>query len=191
MISYIKGEIQYVDDNSVSVLANSIGWSIHVFIPEQYSIGQIIEFYVYTHFRESEISLWGFKTSEELKCFKMLISVSGVGPRTGQTLVGDKGVDQVCYAIVNNDTNTLKVPGVGLKTAQRIIIELKNKVKNINYNANGDLGPDINEDNYSDLYDALTTLGYKYNDIKSFVSKLEKETELTTEELIKMFLRSN
>lgn len=191
MISYIKGEIQFIDDSSVSVFTNGIGWDVHVFIPEQYSVGLTTEFFIYSHFRESEISLWGFKTLNELQCFKMLISVSGVGPKTAQLLVGDKGVGQICHSVVNNEPAILRVPGVGSKTAQKIIIELKNKI--------GKLSNEIPEtstkvtivSNYSELYDALGTLGYKYNDVKIFIDKLGGDKELTTEELIKLFLRSS
>ena len=192
MISYIKGEIQYIDDSSISIISNGIGWDIHAFIPEQYTPGNVAEFYVYTHFRESEISLWGFKSVNELQCFKLLISVSGVGPKTAQLLVGDRGVDKICFAILNNDAATLRVPGVGSKTSQKIIIELKNKVGKLQYNSPSKEGESvIITSDYSELYDALGTLGYKYNDVKIFIDKLEITTELSTEELIKLFLRSS
>jgi len=190
MISYLNGEIKFIEYQSVSVLSNGIGWEVHTFIPEQYTVGQLVEFYVYTHIRESDISLWGFKSSSELKCFKLLLSVSGVGPKTAQALVGDRGVDQICFAIQNNDTNVLKVPGVGLKTAQKIVIELKGKISSLSYDPeNITKQPTLGVNDFSELFEALSSLGYKYNDIKIFVDKLEIKTELPTEELIKMFLR--
>lgn len=192
MISYIKGEIQFIDDASVSVLSSGIGWDIHTFIPEQYTAGTHAEFFIYSHFRESEISLWGFKSSNELQCFKLLISVSGVGPKTAQALVGDRGVDKICHAILNNDAATLRVPGVGSKTSQKIIIELKNKIGKLQYSKDIDVSSmQSSSSDFSELYDALGTLGYRQNDVKIFIDKLEITTELSTEELIKLFLRSS
>jgi holliday junction DNA helicase RuvA len=198
MISFLKGEVKFKTDNTACVLANGVGWDINMSHSENIEVGDSIEVYVHTHYRESEISLWGFYSEKELEIFKLLISVSGVGPRTGQVILREKGIEQISYAIHTNDADMLKVSGVGVKTAQKIILELKGKIPYIyssdTYNTSNEM-PQNNKLKgiFEDLYTALTALGYTHLDVNNFINKAKieyKDTSYTTEDLIKIFLKS-
>lgn len=198
MISYLKGTIKFIGDNFVTVLGNDIGWKVNVPDVTQFEIDQQTELYIYSHFRESEISLWGFKTPDELELFQLLISVSGVGPKTGQALISSWGVKPIYLAIINNNADILKVSGVGLKTSQKIILELQNKVikfyKNDMQKTDGAEEPAIpTGNNISEAMEALITLGYGQEEVHSFVQKFSNDQnikEMQAQEIIKQFLKN-
>ena len=195
MISYLKGKVLFVKDGSVAILANNIGWDVRVFDTARL-VNEEIELYIYTHVRESEISLWGFDSANELKLFELLLSVSGVGPKTAQNILGNKGINEVVFSIINGDAKALKVSGVGEKTAQKIIIELKGKVSQLYEKdmqiVNLDNKSNLNQKIYFDSMEALLSLGYSRADIEKFLmSKLTtSEVEYQVQDLVKEFLKS-
>src|SRR5260221_9581098 len=133
MIGYISGIIKELDSNNLLLLNGGIGWQISVPNAHKYSLDLEVAFYTYLNHKEDEMSLWGFETKHELNLFKDLISVSGVGPKTGLLIIQEKGMSGVVNAIMNNSPEMLKVSGVGAKTSQKIIIELRTKIKKYEY----------------------------------------------------------
>jgi Holliday junction DNA helicase RuvA len=197
MIGYLKGKIINLEESSVIIETNGIGWSVNIVKAYEYFLDTEISLYIHTHVRENEIALWGFKTFEELRIFNLLISVSGVGPKSAQSLLEQKGIQEIVYAVANGDHKGIKVAGIGDKTAQKIVIELKNKVgksleailesksKNLS-----NTSVKIPNDVYSEAMAALVSLGYKEVDIAQSINELINTEEITSsQELIKKVLK--
>lgn len=132
MYGYFKGTIIEISELGLLLEVNNIGYNISMPMGKCYDLGAIgdeVKVYTYTSVREDAINLFGFISHEELSLFKLLISVSGVGPKSGQELLNSFSVDELSKAIVNGDFKLIsKAPGVGKKTAERIIIDLKDKI---------------------------------------------------------------
>ncbi len=196
MIGYLKGKILSLEESSVILVANNIGWSINVVRAHEFFLEDEIELFVYTNVRENDISLWGFKTSDELQIFKLLLTVSGVGPKSAQSLLDQKGIHDIVFAVANNDYKSIKVSGIGEKTAQKIVIELNGKVsKNFkpildNKSASGlALKSDkIEQSVYNDAVAALVSLGYRHEDIVEAIKQIDEELT-SSQELIKRVLK--
>ncbi|NCF74888.1 MAG: Holliday junction branch migration protein RuvA [Xanthomonadaceae bacterium] len=175
MIAYLKGTIIEKDDKSVILLTGSVGYQ--VLLGENFlsklKKTQEIDLFTYQYWREDSIKLYGFKNKQQLDLFILLISISGVGPSSASILLDSVGVNSVKSAIASNRPEVLsQAPRLGKKTAERIIVELKNKVfivgdenlKEIEYS---------NEDN--DVVNALTNLGYSLYNAQQIVKSLPKE----------------
>lgn len=194
MIGYLSGKIKDVKGNQVILFSNGIGWTVNVGVND-YLIDQEVEIYTHLVVREQEMSLYGFETSLELNLFELLIEVSGVGPKTAILLVKEKGVGQVANSIIAKDISGLKVTGVGKKTAEKIILELKDKIEKLNLSRNQRFTSqsNINSRMDQDVLEAMIGLGYKSFDVERAYESLlkdRKETEeLESEELIKLLLK--
>lgn len=184
MISYLEGTLKHTAENTVTVLVGGVGYE--VFVPSSY-IGKIkkddkIELFIYTHVREDILALYGFLTKEEMNFFKLLISVSGIGPKVALSIISSAGVDKLVQSISNGDPALLSaVSGVGKKTAEKAVIELKNKVgvPSVSSSVSGDS---------SDLIDALVGLGFQRAEVAQAISVLPNQ-EATQEEKIKTALK--
>ena len=132
MYAYIKGKIEYKSSNYVVVDNMGIGYKIYMgdsAINTLGDIGEDVKIFTHYHVREDDISLYGFKTNEELRMFELLISVSGVGAKMAVIMLSNIELSSFALAVITNDTAKLvKIPGVGKKTAARIILELKQKL---------------------------------------------------------------
>ncbi len=132
MISYIKGELTEQWEDTIVLENNHIGYNIRVpasVLDEMPSIGEIVKVYTYLYVREDAIHLFGFLSRDELNIFKLLINVSGIGPKGALAVLSTMSVDDLRFAILADDVKVIKaVPGIGAKTAQRLIIELKDKL---------------------------------------------------------------
>jgi len=179
MIAYLKGQIKNKDERSVILLVNNIGYQVnaaeHVLIKSK--VGSELE--VYTHMQTSQRDdtqeLFGFISYEELIFFKKLISISGVGPRSALATLSIAKLATLKETIVSGDPSLLqKVAGIGKKTAERIIIELKDKIKDISGTYNLVDG---------DLMGALENLGYRAEDIRSIINKIPSDIEDSSERL--------
>ena len=175
MIAYLKGTIIEKDEKSVILLANNIGYKIllHENFLSQIKKTQEIEMFTYQYWREDAIKLYGFANKQQLDLFILLISISGVGPRSASALLDSIGVNSVKSAIAGNRPEILsQAPGLGKKTAERIIVELKNKalvvgdesLKEIKYS-----------DEDSDVVNALISLGYNLYNAQQIVKSLPEE----------------
>lgn len=132
MISYIKGEIVDIQDDLVIIEANQIGYNIKIstqtasMLPP---IGEDTKIYTYLHVREDAVQLFGFSTKDDLNIFKLLIGVSGIGPKGALGILSALSADDLRFAVLGDDVKAIsKAPGIGTKTAQRLIIELKDKL---------------------------------------------------------------
>ena len=201
MLAYIKGEIASKNIGYIVIDVGGLGYKIFmsdISIENIGNLGEIVKVHTYYRVMEDDISIFGFKTKEELRMFELLISVSGVGAKSAIAMLSSIEPSDFAIAIVSDDVNTLKkLPGVGAKTAQRMILELKDKIKKeqtISELTNAVNIGDIKmnkqnlNSNIEEMKTALQVLGYSRKDIDSIVSKINNPN-LSLEELIKEALR--
>ncbi len=186
MIGFLQGKIIQKNKNSILLLAGAVGYEIHIStsLSENLSISDSIEIFIYTKVREDEISLYGFATGADLEFFRLLISVSGVGPKTALEFF-NHDVNQIKNAILQENAVYLsKIPGIGKKTAERIILDLKNKVL-------PDLTetlPDTLDQHLEEVTQALMGLGYQRGEIYRILKTPDREL-ISTEEMVTYFLQ--
>ncbi len=159
MISYLKGKIKHKGNGFAVLDVNNVGYKIFI-LPLLYndlSVGQEIEFYTYQQVREDALNLYGFKNMEDLELFELLLSVSGIGPKSALGVMSAAGAPDIKESIYAGDPALLtKVAGVGRKTAERVVLELREKISKLGGSekfASGKFGS-------SDEIDALMALGY-------------------------------
>ena len=187
MIAYLQGEILKKNKQSIILLTGQIGYEVFVnkSILEKLSLKQNLELFIYTKVREDEISLFGFPNSEELDFFQDLISVNGIGPKIALEIL-TQNINQTKNAILQENISYLsQIPGIGKKTAERLILELKNKVQP------SELTPLQNnlETQFDEVISALSTLGYQRGEIIR-VLKNKPETIQSQEEIVTYFLQN-
>lgn len=190
MISYISGTIEAVLDSSVIVNTNGVGY--RVVLPERVhgilsKVGSKVKLFIYPNFnsREGSLELYGFETPEELSFFGLLLTVSGVGPKSAQGILSSVDLPTLQLAIAKGDHEYLrKLSGIGPKTSQRIILELKNKLleKNLGIIENRDLASE------GEAIDALVSLGYTAYHSREAVKAVTTEAK-TSEEKIRQALK--
>ncbi len=133
MIAYIKGELVDVSDNGIVVESNMTGYAIRVpssVISQLPPMGEQVKIHTYLHVREDAMLLYGFLTKDDLAIFKLLITVNGVGPKAALGILSAISPDELRFAILSDDTKTIsKAPGIGAKTASKLILELKDKLR--------------------------------------------------------------
>lgn len=192
MIGYIKGRVLKISETSIT-LGDQIGFVVNT-SGSSYSVGEEVEIYTHMIVRENDISLWGFAKEEELDMFKLLINISGVGPRTAQGLVFNVGITNIVIAVNNSRPELLKSVGVGIKTAQKIVLELKGKVSTYgSYSQNADSAQaEESKSLYDNVLLALVSLGYKEADVSSLLTKVisENQDSSSEEDIIKIVLRN-
>lgn len=164
MIAQIEGKIVGIKGNAVIVKVGGIGYLVAV---SAYTLGKVagkeedVLFHIHTHVREDMFALYGFLQEEELTMFELLISISGIGPKVALSILSIADVKTICTAIVNKDPSILtRVSGVGKKTAERVIIELQNKVDT--FNVGDQTGTLVDQD----TIEALTSLGYSVTEAR-------------------------
>lgn len=195
MISYIKGRLEIKSKDYIVVDVGGIGYKI--FMSEtainELEKGTEVKVFTYMRVREDDISLYGFLNNEELVTFELLISVGGVGAKSAITILSNITPSKFALAVITNDVNTLKkLPGIGAKTAARIILELKDKMKteqSIEENKNEEIKEAIVLDNKAnDAVEALCVLGYTRKDVEKVLSNIDTN-KLKVEEIIKQGLK--
>lgn len=187
MIGFISGEVKQVFSNSI-IVGDKVGYLVNI-QSDQIKIGDDVDIFCHTVVRENDISIWGFLSQGDLELFKLLINVSGVGPKIAQSLLSSLGKDRVVTSIYSNNPEGLKTPGVGAKIAQKIVIELKDKISNLSEKSDSELLESSNSlENtgvYSESLLALQNLGYREQDIKDKIIKhLKENPEYKTQEVI-------
>lgn len=199
MYSYIKGKLILVLTDHIVVDNNNIGYKITVPFNDQVEIakeGEEVTVHTYLNATENGITLYGFFNSEDRELFLKLTSVSGIGPKNAISILSTLTYRDIIFSILNNDDKSIsKAPGIGPKTAKRIILELKDKL-DITEDGLLDL-PEISnitiDDSTSsqikDAISALCALGYPYNDSVKAVKNIENANELDVEELLSLALR--
>lgn len=194
MFSYIKGNLEVKNLNYVVIDVNGIGFKIFMSesaIQRLEETGNNVKIYTHMNVKEDDISLYGFITSEELRMFELLIGVSGVGAKSAISMLSSITPSKFALAVISNDVKTLtKIPGIGPKSAQRIILELKDKLKTEEaiQTDNIELKTSIVENNkLEEAVQALKVLGYTRQEIESVLAKIEVNT-LTVEDIIRKAL---
>ena len=202
MISFIKGKMVHIYENVIIVENNGIGYEIFVpvsVIGNMPLVGSEVMIYTYMHVREDALQLFGFLDRDTLEIFKLLITVSGIGPKGAIGVLGTLSADDIRYAVMAEDAKTIaKAPGIGAKTASKVVIELKDKLKmrdvaeNISSEIDGQQS--IFDDGgskqaVSDAIEALVSLGYSATEATKAVRKADAGDDVTVEELLKLSLK--
>ena len=195
MIGYIKGKIEVKTKDYVISDVNGVGYKIFMSDKSINSIekGNEVKIYTFMKVREDDISLYGFLNNEELITFEQLISVGGIGAKSAITVLSNISPSKFALSVITNDVNTLKkLPGIGAKTAQRIILELKDKMKTndaVDSKSVENLSNNIEiNNNIQDAIEALCVLGYMRKDVENVLSKINTDN-LSVEEIIKQGLK--
>ena len=200
MYAFIEGEVCEKANGSLVLLAGGVGWQLNCSnntLMAAPALGEQMRCYTFLSVREDALELFGFASREEKELFLQLTSVSGVGPKTALGLLGSMPLRDLNLAILLGDVNALsRAPGIGKKTAQRIALELKDKISQADVSARS--GGEIpaaaapalmNADAASEAVEALIALGYSSTEARGAVSRVRAEAE-TPEELIRLALRA-
>lgn len=195
MYAYIKGTIEEKNTNWIVIDNNDIGYKIFMSesaIQKLGEKGEKIKIYTYQAVREDDISLYGFLTNEELKMFELLLTVSGIGAKSAISILSNITPSAFALAVITDDVNKLKqLPGIGAKSAQRIILELKDKLKTVEAVNTEVVAPkeSKNKENIEEAIQALIILGYNKKEIEKVFEKTDL-SGMTTEEIIRIGLKS-
>ena len=193
MITYIVGELTYIDNNTIILEACGVGYEITV--PESVitslpGIGSSIKIYTYQNVKEDALDLYGFLTMDDLKIFKQLITVNGIGPKGALSILSVISPDELRLAVISDDVKKIQIaPGIGSKTAQKLIIELKDKLKieGVVYDLHDE--KDIVKSVRGEAVSALISLGYSNSESVSAVSTLVITENMTSEDILKQALK--
>ena len=202
MIAYVKGELVQKQIGYVVIDVGGLGYKIFMSEPsidEIGNIGDTVKVHTYYRVSEDDISLFGFNTQEELRMSELLISVSGIGAKTAIAMLACIEPSQFAIAVISNDIDTLKkIPGVGPKSAQRIVLELKDKMKKEQQIAeltNASLEQKskvkkiiVADSKVQEATDALQVLGYTKKDVEKALEQIDL-ADLSVEDIIKRALR--
>ncbi|WP_290660305.1 Holliday junction branch migration protein RuvA [Ignavibacterium sp.] len=188
MIGYLKGKIISAKPTQIILDVNGVGYLVNISIStfEKISDQNEISLFIHTHVREDALSLYGFYTEAEKEMFELLISISGIGPKVALSILSGITVDELQNAIqTENVSRLVSVPGVGRKTAERVVLELKSKVGLIETTVPKGIDYTIKQEAVL----ALTTLGYNQKVAEKVVRDLLSEnSSITLEDLIRKSL---
>ncbi|MCI9005107.1 MAG: Holliday junction branch migration protein RuvA [Lachnospiraceae bacterium] len=198
MYSYIKGELVEIQPESIVVEAGQIGYEIRMpanMVGRLGGIGQSVKVYTYLHVKEDLMELYGFLSRDDLLVFKLLLGVNGIGPKGALAILTALTPDDLRIAVLGEDAKAIaKAPGIGGKTAQRVILELKDKLSLVPVAGNASSARQaISQDSSSavkaEAVQALVALGYSSTEAWKSVGKIELAPEMTVEELLKLCLK--
>lgn len=197
MIAYLEGKILYKSPEYAILNVNGVGYQVFVPLSTFYELPEAespVKLHTYTHIREDALQLYGFKTIAEKIIFTSLISVSGIGPKLAVSILSGIGAGELEQAILLGDiSRMISIPGVGKKTAERIVVELRDKIskKTGEYYYTTTPITAENKKLYADAVSALVNLGYKKIEAESTLTRVEKESgaPLSLEDLLKQALK--
>ena len=195
MIEYLKGELAEVSPAMAVIDCNGVGYGINISLNTYSAIQgkKAVKLYIYEGIREDAYVLYGFSTKQERELFLLLISVSGIGGNTARMILSALSPAELCNVISSGNDKLLKgVKGIGLKTAQRIIVDLKDKIANVGVESTGkELFPQaIHSEVHEEAVAALTMLGFPAAPSQKVVSAiLKEEADLPVEKVIKRALK--
>lgn len=194
MFAYIKGILDTKTNSYIVVETGGVGYKIFMSLKSMETLGEIgttVKIYTHYYVREDNISLYGFTSNEELRMFELLLSVSGIGAKSAIAMLSEISPSSFALAVISNDVSKLvKIPGIGKKTAARIVLELKDKLKTEEaITQTEEVEVAIKEDNRaSEVIAALQVLGYSRKEIDKVLEKIEVDT-MELEEAIKKALK--
>ena len=201
MIAYLKGTLEEIENDYIVVDVNDIGYQVKVslrVIEGLPGIGSLIKIYTYTYVREDVIALYGFLTKDDLQMFLLLLGVNGVGPKGALGILSMFSAQELRLAIISQDAKTIaKAPGIGAKTAQRMLIDLKDKVSvEETFEKMGSEAPSMptvkaeNAGARSDAIEALTALGYSASESMKAVNAVEITEGMSSDAVLKAALKN-
>jgi Holliday junction DNA helicase RuvA len=198
MIAHIQGFLHFKSPEYLVIDVDGIGYQVHVPLSTFYDLPQLgstVSLHIHTHVREDALQLYGFQSPEEKALFVRLISISGIGPRLAVNILsGISPAELVDALIQNNLARLISVPGVGRKTAERIMVELRDKVSSLvpGHDATEPVKATADEAMIEDALSALLNLGYKKGVAQRAIENARKrlQGEITLESLLKESLRS-
>lgn len=201
MIAYIKGILDTIEQDRIVVENQGMGYEILVpgsVVSQLPPVGMEVKIYTYLHVREDIMQLFGFLSQDELKMFKMLITVNGVGPKGALGVLTVMDADQLRFAILADDAKSIaKAPGIGAKTAGKVILELKDKcdleeVFESSFAKNGQeaVGQTAISSASQDAIEALVALGYSAAEAAKAVGRCKFDENTTVEEILKQSLKN-
>lgn len=196
MITYVKGELADIFNNNIVVECYGVGYEIMVpasIVMELPSMGSQVKIYTYQYVREDSLDLYGFLTRDDLDIFKLLITVNGIGPKGALNILSVIRPDELRLAVLSDDVKAIqKAPGIGAKTAQKLIIELKDKLSlediithGVETKNNIPMGSSARDE----AIEALTALGYSSSEAIRAVRSIEDADNMDSEVLLKAALK--
>lgn len=198
MYSYLIGHVDSIHENFLVLDVNNIGYDVFMTTLDldhfrRHREGQY-RVYVHPVIKEDSHSLYGFRSTEHKNLFKLLISTSGIGPKIALTVLSEMSPEQVIQAIMGNNIHPLtNISGIGKKTAERMILELRDKLKNLSVDLSTiDSGFTLSQQTIDEVKSALSALGYNPSEIARMIQSLPKDTPADTgiETLITLCLKS-
>ncbi len=201
MISFIKGYVAETTENSVILETDSIGYEIFMTgtaIEETSRMQDKIKIYTYFHVREDTMQLYGFLSRDDLEMFRLLLNVNGIGPKAAMGVLAAITADELRFAVLSDDVKTIsRAPGIGKKTAQKLILELKDKLKledafekKLDHQEeNLSLADTSLRDSRQEAVEALTALGYSSTNALRAVRQVSEETGDDVEAILKAALK--
>lgn len=199
MIAYLSGKLLEKEANTVIVDVNGVGYDVIIPLSTFYDLGEPgedVSLRIFTYVREDVLQLFGFKTIRERELFLLLISVSGIGPKSAITALSGMSADEIIGAIRSNNLARLNsIPGVGKKTAERLVIELRDKIVKLSAVASEEMKaegmPQMSGDAvYDDALSALTNLGYHSGAAeKALKQAMQEGTEMSVQKLLRRSLQ--
>ncbi|CUS26564.1 Holliday junction DNA helicase RuvA [Paucilactobacillus oligofermentans DSM 15707 = LMG 22743] len=192
MYEYLEGKVTIVTPSYIVIDVQGVGYRVLTANPYRYHENDVARIYIYQAVRETELTLYGFVDSDEKQLFEQLLNVSGIGPKSALAILASADHSGLINAIANDDASYLtKFPGVGKKTAGQIVLDLKDKILQLdtgNQNskeimtASNDILP------LSDALSALESLGYRTKDVEKIAKKLRELPETTTDDYLRQGL---
>lgn len=194
MYAYLKGELEGITEDGIIVEVNGIGYNVRIpkeIVSQLPPLHYKVQIFTYTSVREDALQLYGFLTARDLDLFKKLITVNGIGPKVAQGILSVMDADTLSFAIMAGDAKMIaKAPGIGVKSAERIILDLKDKISIDVSNVSGSEpfdGPANQQADFvkNEAVEALVALGYSQFEAAKAVSKVERSEDDTVESVLK------
>ena len=200
MYAYLRGTVEEIQPDYCVIDVNGVGYNVRISsstASNMPGIGQVVKIYTYTSVREDAIQLVGFLTNSDLKMFRQLITVNGIGPKGGLAILSVMDADAVRYAILTGDVNAIsKAPGIGKKSAERLILELRGKVDanellSVETVTSGISVDSTSENNMviREAAEALTALGYNATEALKAVKSVDISETMDVEAVLKLALK--
>ena len=195
MIALLTGKIAHKSPAFIILDVNGVGYRVQIPFSTYYELpdeGGTVSLNIYTHVKEDSISLFGFRTPTEKDFFQLLISVSGIGPKMGKDILSNIQVAELGQAIARGDLARLSgIPGIGRKTAERLVLELKDKVLKLDVSqpAKGGVGDITSPDLMDDVASALVNLGYKEAVVNKVLAEMKVLDDTSMETVLKQALK--
>ncbi|HIS79842.1 MAG TPA: Holliday junction branch migration protein RuvA [Candidatus Scatomonas merdavium] len=200
MIGYIKGVIEEIEENSILLDHGGMGFRINMpaaLLDRNAHKGDQVKIYTHLQVKEDDMQLYGFYTRDDLEVFRLLLNVSGIGPKGAMNILSVISADNLRFAVLSDDAAAIaKAPGIGKKTAQKLILELKDKFrledafeKKLAHGQEDVLAENTDRGAAAEAIQALTALGYSAAEAMQAVKKVEGAEQMDTEALLKAALK--